>query len=271
MVVFPACKINLGLNVIRKRDDGYHDIETCFYPVPLTDILEIIPSESTEFTTSGNIIPGKPEENLCLKAYYLLSQEFSLAPVRIHLHKIIPTGAGLGGGSSDAAQTLRLLSQMFALNLTDNELSAFASQLGSDCSFFIHDRPMIGSRRGEILAPSSVRLAGKFMVLLHPGLHVSTAEAYSGVVPGEPPLPVETIVSGSVEKWRKLLQNDFELTVFSRFPLISNLKDELYQLGAVYASMSGSGSAVFGIFDQEVSTENTPVHSYVIWKGALAY
>jgi 4-diphosphocytidyl-2-C-methyl-D-erythritol kinase len=270
MVSFPPCKINLGLNIIRKRPDGYHDIETCFYPVPYCDVLEIIPAATTEFSSSGKIIPGESNDNLCLKAYQLLGKEFSLPHVKIHLHKLIPTGAGLGGGSSDAAHTIRLLAEKFSLALSLEQQAARAAILGSDCSFFIYDSPMTASGRGEILKPSSISLKGKFLLLLNPGIHLSTAEAYAGVTPAEPALSIEHILTLPIQKWQTLLVNDFEKSVFARFPLISNLKQELYAHGALYAAMSGSGSTVFGIFDHEVDVRQSSLHPYVIWKGLLS-
>jgi 4-diphosphocytidyl-2-C-methyl-D-erythritol kinase len=269
MVAFPPCKINLGLNIIRKRVDGYHDIETCFYPIPLTDVLEVIPSSSLSFASSGIAIPGNSNDNLCLKAYEFLQKEFGLPPVKIHLHKIIPTGAGLGGGSADAAYTLRLLRDLFNLAIDEKKLMQYAARIGSDCSFFIQDKPMMGIGRGEVLKPCKVDLRGKYLILVNAGLHVSTAEAYAGVIPGTPVFPIEDTFIRPLESWKTLLQNDFEVSVFKRFPLISNLKEELYKAGAVYASMSGSGSSVFGIFSAEAAVENTPLHSYVIWKGYL--
>jgi 4-diphosphocytidyl-2-C-methyl-D-erythritol kinase len=235
VVAFPPCKINLGLNVIRKRADNYHDIETCFYPVPWTDILEVIRSDKFEFTVTGNIIPGNTDDNLCVRAYRLLKTP----PVKIHLHKIIPTGAGLGGGSSDAAWTLRLLNDVFELGLTKDELKRYASQLGSDCPFFIEDGPMIGKGRGEILTKTDMTLKDKFVVIVKPDVHVSTAEAYGGVVPKESTLDIHNLTS---------LKNDFEDSVFQRYPVIRSIKQQLYSAGAMYAAMSGSGSAVFGIF-----------------------
>jgi 4-diphosphocytidyl-2-C-methyl-D-erythritol kinase len=236
VVAFPNCKINLGLNVIRRRSDGYHDIETIFYPVPWTDILEVIPSDKFEFTVTGNVIPGKEDDNLCVRAHKIMNAP----PAKIHLHKIIPTGAGLGGGSSDAAWTLRLLNEVFDLKHSREELRSYAAQLGSDCAFFIDDVPKIGSGRGEILKDTSLSLKGKFIVIIKPGIHVSTAEAYAGVVPKESKLDVE-----DMSTWK----NDFEESVFEKYPLIRKIKEELYKHGAEYASMSGSGSSVFGIFD----------------------
>jgi 4-diphosphocytidyl-2-C-methyl-D-erythritol kinase len=252
MVAFPHCKINLGLQVISKREDGFHTIETCFYPVPWTDILEIIPSTEFSFTSSGEEIPGKEESNLCIRAYRLWQERYSLSPVKIHLHKVLPTGAGLGGGSSDAAFTFRLLNSMANLNLSNIQLREFASQLGSDCAFFVDDKPMMGRGRGEQLSEVSLSLKGFFLVLVKPGIHVSTADAYAGVKPKNPQYTLAEILSQPVSEWKHALINDFEISVFKKFPAIESVKHELYNQGAVYASMSGSGSAVFGIFKSEV-------------------
>lgn len=270
MVSFPPCKINLGLQVIQKRPDGYHDLETCFYPVPWSDILEIVPSEKFSFTVTGDVIPGDANDNLCVKAYRLLADQYKLPPVNMHLHKIIPTGAGLGGGSSDAAHALRLLNKLFDLNLDAAALFEFASRLGSDCAFFVQDKPMIGRGRGEVLTPASgVSLSKKFVVLVKPPIHVSTAEAYGGVTPLRPAVALETIVSDQpITNWKDVLKNDFEPSVFARYPEIKSIKDQLYQKGAVYSSMSGSGAAVFGIFSEEVDLQQIfPGHSY--WSGTL--
>jgi 4-diphosphocytidyl-2-C-methyl-D-erythritol kinase len=254
MVSFPPCKINLGLNVVSKRSDGYHDIETCFYPIPWTDALEIIPATETRFTTSGTIIPGKTDDNLCLKAYELLQHDFPLPPVQIHLHKVIPTGAGLGGGSSDAAHTLRLLNTQFKLSLNTEQLKHYALQLGSDCPFFIEDRAMLGAGRGELLKPTTVNLAGRFIVLVKPDVHVSTTEAYAGVTLSNNSGSLKNILEQTpIDQWKDTLKNDFEASVFKKYPRIQELKQTLYEHGAVYASMSGSGSAVFGIFDKPVA------------------
>lgn len=248
MVVFPHCKINLGLHVISKREDGYHNIETCFYPVPWTDILEIIPAKEFSFTSSGLMIPGKDQDNLCIKAYHHLQTHFDLAPVKIHLHKVLPTGAGLGGGSSDAAFTLRLLNSVFDLKLNPIQLRKFAAQLGSDCSFFVEDKPMLGSGRGEQLVDLPLSLKGLYMVLVKPDIHVSTADAYAGVKPHTPHQTLTDILTLPVAEWKDHLVNDFERSVFAKYPAIEAIKKEFYDHGALYASMSGSGSSVFGIF-----------------------
>jgi 4-diphosphocytidyl-2-C-methyl-D-erythritol kinase len=251
MVSFPPCKINLGLNILSKRPDGYHDLETVFYPIPWTDVLEIIPSSKLSFQSTGNAIPGREEDNLCLRAYHLIKAEFDIAPVQIHLHKIIPTGGGLGGGSADAAYTLRILNEIFELKLSVEQLSRYASQLGSDCAFFIHDEPMHGSGRGELLEKTEANLKGKFFVLVNPGIHVATSHAFAGVTPGVPAHRLKEIIQQPIEKWSQTLKNDFEQSVFINYPAIADIKKQLYSMGAVYASMSGSGSSVFGIFESE--------------------
>lgn len=270
MVCFPPCKINIGLNVVGRRSDGYHDIYTSFYPVPWTDILEIIPSEEvTTFTRSGLDIPGTADSNLCLKAYRLLKKDFPLKPVRIYLHKIIPIGAGLGGGSSDAAYVLKMLNDIFVLKLSVAQLQSYASQLGSDCSFFITDTPMIGSGRGEILSGLQLNLKGKFVVIVKPDIHISTAEAYAGVTPHAATVDLkEVLEQRPLSAWRETVCNDFEVSVFKRHPVIGTIKKQLYDNGARYASMSGSGSSVFGIFEKDTDLQGE-FKDFTYWSGFL--
>ncbi len=269
MVTFPSCKINLGLQVIRKRHDGYHDIETCFYPIPWTDALEVVIADRFSFTASGNSIPGDVTNNLCVKAYELLKRDFDLAPVAIHLHKVIPTGAGLGGGSSDGAYALRLLKQIFDLKLSQDKLKDYALRLGSDCPFFIEDKPMLGSGRGEALTDISIDLNGKFLVLIKPDVHVSTAEAYSGVKPTALSQSIKNILEQKpIAEWKNFLKNDFEQSVFVNYPVIRDIKEKLYEHGALYASMSGSGSAVFGIFEKPVELK-AQFSNAIYWSGKL--
>lgn len=271
MVSFPVCKINLGLNILRKRSDGYHDIETCFYPVPWTDILECIPSKEFSFTSSGLTIPGDAGENLCVKAFQLLKKDLGLDEVSIHLHKIIPAGAGLGGGSSDAAYTLRLLNTVFELNLPQEKLRRYAAMIGSDCAFFIQDLPMMGTGRGDVLHPVAVNLRGKRLALVIPPVHVSTAGAYAGVKPKEPEVAIQQIVEQMPPaRWKENLVNDFEQPVTNKYPETGRIKDTLYAMGAIYASMSGSGSSVFGIFDGEQQIDMTKFKGYTFWSGILS-
>ncbi len=267
MVVFPHGKINLGLHVISKRNDGFHNIETCFYPIPWTDILEVIKSESFSFSCSGIPIPGDSEENLCIKAYQLLQTDLNLSPVKIHLHKVIPTGAGLGGGSSDAAFMLRSLNSLFSLNLSTEQMNLYAAKLGSDCSFFVTDTPKLGRGRGEILLPLAVSLKDLYLVIVKPRIHVSTAEAYAGVKPRNLIFSLAEILESPITSWKEKLTNDFEESVFQIHPQINKIKNELYRQGALYASMSGSGAAVFGIFNTPVSLKNNFEGDY--WGGLL--
>lgn len=268
MIAFPPCKINLGLRVIRKRDDGYHDIETCFYPLPFTDVLEIVPSEKFLFQQTGLTLPGNPDENLCIKAYYLLKDKFNLPEVAIYLHKLIPPGAGLGGGSSDAAWTLRLLHRVFSIPVSNEQLTALALQVGSDCPFFMYDVPMVGTGRGEVLQPFEISLKGYYLLLLKPEQNVSTAEAYSLLTPCAPDVPIEQLLKSNPEEWRATLINDFEQPVLRRYPVIGELKEALYRNGAIYASMTGSGSAVYGIFQNKPEVQADLVR-YVVWEGEL--
>jgi 4-diphosphocytidyl-2-C-methyl-D-erythritol kinase len=258
MILFPNAKINLGLNIIRKRADGYHDLETFFCPVNLCDALEVIPqqspataSENVIFTSSGIHIDGNTSDNICVKAWHLLKNDFpALPPVLMHLHKVIPTGAGLGGGSSDGAFTLQILNKLFDLKVPDAELSAYALQLGSDCPFFLINKPCFAQGRGEHLEAISVDLTGYEILLIHPGIHISTAKAFSGVIPRIPEKSVYGVVQQPVSSWRRELVNDFEESLFPLFPELKEIKESLYAAGAVYASMTGSGSAVYGMFEK---------------------
>jgi 4-diphosphocytidyl-2-C-methyl-D-erythritol kinase len=269
MVSFPPCKINLGLSILRKRPDGYHDLETCFLPVPWSDMLEIIPASIFAFTSSGLDIPGDPADNLCVRAYRLLQKDFNLPPVQIHLHKIIPTGAGLGGGSADAAYTLRLLNDIFDLSLTQQSLATYAAFLGSDCAFFTQDQPMIGTSRGEVLEPIDLSLTGKYVVICKPDIHISTAEAYASITPQIPSISIREILSTKpLGEWWFHLKNDFEAPIMARHPAIRNTRDKFYVQGARYASMSGSGAAVFAIFDDDVVIDPT-AYEGTLWKGRL--
>lgn len=269
MIFFPPCKINLGLQVRAKRRDGFHELSTCFYPVPLHDVLEIIRASEFSFETSGLSMSGSNEDNLCVRAYFLLKKDFDLSPVQMHLHKNIPMGAGLGGGSSDAAWTLRGLNEIFGLKLEARHLKEFAAKLGSDCPFFVEDTPMFATGRGEILESIDVGLGGKFIVIVQPPIHLSTTKAYSKIIPHVPDTDLRTaIVNTPLSGWRFTLVNDFEISVFEQFPQVKRVKESLYQLGAVYASLSGSGSAVFGIFERDVDlSEKFP--DMFFWAGKI--
>lgn len=252
MVVFPNAKINLGLHVVSKRSDGFHNIETCFLPVGIADILEFIPASEIGFQSSGISIPGNISDNLCLKAWELLNREFEIPAVSIHLHKKIPIGGGLGGGSSDAAFMLKGLNELFGLGLSQSDLENYAAQLGSDCAFFIANTTAIASGRGEVLEPVEVDLSAYKLILVNPGIHVTTAEAFSGLTPKTPVSSIAEIMLVEPEFWQGKLINDFEETVFARHPEIEAVKNELLDSGAVYASMSGSGSTVFAFFKQQI-------------------
>jgi 4-diphosphocytidyl-2-C-methyl-D-erythritol kinase len=265
MVSFPNAKINLGLHVVARRPDGYHNIESCFYPVGWTDVLEIIEAETLQFTSSGLPIPGEAAHNLCLKAYAALKKDFNLPPVHIHLHKVIPIGAGLGGGSADAAFAVKLLNDKFALGLTPERMEDYVRPLGSDCAFFIQNKPLYCYDKGDRFADIAVDLKGYWIGLVNPGIHVSTPEAYAGVTPGLPPVPLRDVLARPVAEWRGRLGNDFERTVFAKYPAIAAVKEKLYEAGALYASMSGSGATVYGIFAQPVPLRDYFPAGYTIW------
>ncbi len=251
MIAFPNCKINLGLNVLEKRNDGYHNLETVFFPVRLYDVLEIVDvGNKTKLSTSG-IVVGNAGDNLCLKAFHLLKKDYPQIPeADIHLHKTIPPGAGLGGGSADAAFMLLLLNEKFKLAIPEEKLYGYALQLGSDCPFFLLNKPSIATGRGEILQPLTLSLSGYKIILIYPALHINTAGAFSVINPRIPEKNVQEIVAQPIEKWKDELKNDFENFVFKNYPQVKEIKEALYKAGAVYASMSGSGSTVFGIFNK---------------------
>jgi len=252
MVIFPNSKINLGLNVVGKRSDGYHDIETVFFPIHLRDALEVIEKEKFEFSTSGFSIEGEPEKNLCLKAFNLLKKDFPQLPaVQMHLYKTIPMGAGLGGGSADGAFTLKLLNKKFELLLSEKQLIHYSLQLGSDCPFFILNKPCFATGRGEILEQTELNLSEYKFLIVQPPIHISTAWAFSTIKPLKPVKSIKQIIQQSIATWKAELINDFERPVFEKYPEIKSIKEKLYDAGAIYASMSGSGSSVYGIFKKE--------------------
>lgn len=255
MLCFPNAKINLGLHVVSKRPDGYHNIETIFYPIAIKDALEVVPAaeEKGIFKQSGILLDGNPNQNLVLKAYSLLRKEYNIPEIDIYLRKNIPFGAGLGGGSADAAFMLKLLNNIYELHLSDVQLEKLASHLGADCPFFIRNKPVFATGIGNVFTPIELSLEGYFIALIKPNIHVSTQEAYALIQPKSPAFSLKEIIKDSPETWKEKMVNDFEASVFSQYPAIKKIKDKLYDLGAVYASMSGSGSAVFGIFREEVN------------------
>ncbi|MDJ1480401.1 4-(cytidine 5'-diphospho)-2-C-methyl-D-erythritol kinase [Cytophagaceae bacterium YF14B1] len=269
MLSFPNAKINLGLHITEKRPDGYHNLESCFYSVGWTDVLEIIEFDKLTFTSSGISIPGNPDSNLCIKAYNALKKDFDLPPVHIHLHKVIPIGAGLGGGSADAAFTIKLLNEKFDLKLSPSQMEDYIRPIGSDCAFFIQNYPRYCYDKGDQFEDISVSLKGYYIVLVYPAIHVSTGEAYAGIKPQKPFMPLKQVLAQPVSTWKDRLVNDFENGVFARYPVLATVKQTLYDKGALYATMSGSGSTVFGIFEKEISVEEIFPSEYLVWSGFL--
>lgn len=251
MIAFPHAKINLGLSVISKRPDGYHNLETVFYPVLLRDALEIVPSDQYLFFQTGLEIPGKESDNLVLRACRLLEKHYpQIKPLEIHLHKVIPPGAGLGGGSSNAAEIIRLLNSFYNLKISSEALLMYASEIGSDCSFFMQSKPCFATGRGEILEPLSLDLSNYSLLLVHPKTHIDTSWAFSKIKPGLPKYNLKQSISKPLKDWTNTIFNDFEIPVFEAHPNMSIIKHRLYEAGAVYASMTGSGSTIYGIFEK---------------------
>lgn len=273
MIVFPNAKINIGLNIVEKREDGYHNLESVFLPIGWKDALEVIIDKNNSngnvsFSSSGLAIPGDVNDNLCIKSYRIIQQDYDLPAIKIHLHKNIPMGAGLGGGSSDAAFCIKAINEVCELNLAWGEMHHYAKQLGSDCSFFITNKPTYATQKGDVLETISLNLSGKFILIVHPGIHVSTAQAYAGVKPQKALYNLEEVVLNEpIESWKEKVKNDFEKSVFEQHSEIKNIKDKMYDYGAVYASMSGSGSAVYGIFNQEPTMEFSP--AYAVFKEQI--
>jgi 4-diphosphocytidyl-2-C-methyl-D-erythritol kinase len=255
MIGFPNGKINIGLSVTGKRPDGFHNIETIMVSVEIHDVLEIIisPDNIFSFSTSGIKISGGTNDNLLVKAYELLQKDFQLPAVKIHLHKVIPLGAGLGGGSSDAALTITLINKLFSLGLTTDQMKDYARKLGSDCPFFIENKAAFATGRGDEFEFLDFSLKGKSLMIIKPDIHIATAEAYSWIHPLKKENTLKELIKLPVHNWRNLVINDFEAEVMKRYHVVQMIRDELYEMGALYASMTGSGSAVFGIFDNPVN------------------
>lgn len=257
MISFPNCKINIGLNIVSNRSDGYHNIETVFYPLTLCDALEVLPAglsrSEDEFCLEGVSIDGDAEQNLCMKALRLIKKEISIPPLKIVLMKKIPIGAGLGGGSSDAAFTLKMVNTFCSTRYTDERLIEMASVLGSDCAFFIVNKPVFAFGKGDQMSQISIGLKGLTIVIVKPPIFVSTAEAYSGTTPNVPEHSLRELIQLPVAEWKQVIKNDFEHTIFSRHPEIAAIKKRMYEMGAIYSSMSGSGSSVFGLFNGSVN------------------
>ncbi|RNI31466.1 4-(cytidine 5'-diphospho)-2-C-methyl-D-erythritol kinase [Rufibacter latericius] len=271
MIQFPNAKINLGLQLVEKRPDGFHNLVSCFYPIGWTDALEILPASNGEasFTLSGLPVPGDPTANLCWKAYELLRKDFNLPAIKMHLHKVIPMGAGLGGGSADAAFTLKILNQQFKLNLTEAALENYARQLGSDCAFFIRNQPVLTIEKGDVFEPIPLDLTGWHLLLVYPNLAINTAEAYAGVSPRFPEKDLKTLLSQDIASWKEEVVNDFEVSLFPKYQVLADLKTQLYEMGAEYASMSGSGSTMYGLFQTPPAGPLPFPKEYSVWQGVL--
>lgn len=269
MIAFPNAKINLGLQIVSKRADGYHNLETIFYPLKLRDALEVIPSKSNKqyrFFQSGIKIQGNVSDNLVIKAWELIADKHEIGPIDIHLLKKIPFGGGLGGGSSDAAAMLKLMNDTFSLGYTIEALHQLAVKLGADCPFFLYNKPAFASGIGDQLEAIELDLSRYFLVLVKPDCLVSTKEAYTMVSPLKPEFSLKQVVKRPLSEWRGRMKNDFEPSVFNKFPEIYRIKETLYDMGATYASMSGSGATVFGIFESQPQIENRFV-GHFLWKS----
>lgn len=270
MITFPNAKINLGLNIVSKRSDGYHNLETIFYPVAIKDALEIIVKEDQSedaFFQEGIKVDSSPDDNLVMRALKLMRDRYNFPSLEIRLLKAIPFGAGLGGGSADASFMLKLINDTFKLGISDEDLASLAVQLGADCPFFIYNRPVFATGIGEIFEDIELSLKNYIIVLIKPDIHVSTKDAFAGIKPAHPVVSLKEIIKKPVEDWRELMVNDFEESVFAKHPEIGNIKAQLYVHGAVYASMSGSGSSVFGIFNQQPKNIESLFPSYFVWTG----
>lgn len=265
MVAFPNAKINIGLNITARRPDGYHNLESVFYPILIRDVIEVIEAPELKFTASGLDIPGNSQDNLCIKAYSLLAGDYDLVPVHIHLHKHIPVGAGLGGGSSDAAFFIRLMNEKFELGLTDEQMEGYCRRLGADCAFFISNKPVFAVGKGDEFSPVDLDLTSYFMVLVLPGVRISTSEAYRDVKPAKSGVYLPELIKLPVSEWRSGIKNDFERSIFKNHPVVRGIKSGLYEAGAMYASMSGSGSSVYGIFNEKIKLPELEKNNQVFY------
>lgn len=265
MILFPPAKINLGLNILFKRDDGFHEIETCMCEIPLTDVLELLPADDFRFVQTGFEISDEGgANNLVVRAYDLMKEKYSIGGAYIHLRKNIPMGAGLGGGSADGAYALKGLNELFSLNLSVEELEKLAAELGSDCPFFIEGDMQLASGRGEDLSPIDIDLNGYYIKLINPGIHIGTAEAYAGVQLMEESGSLIQQLQEPVHTWRHSVKNDFEASIFQKHSALESIKNELYEEGAVYASMTGSGSTMFGLFTEEPTKSDSGLFEKIL-------
>lgn len=253
MLCFPNAKINIGLNIVEKRADGFHNIETIFYPIPLTDGLEIIRSDAKNyrFSSSGIPIHIPDEDNIVCKAFELIRSQYKIPSTAIHLHKNIPFGAGLGGGSADAAFMIKMLNTQYSLNIPIKEMESLAGKIGSDCPFFIQNKPVFAEGKGDVFSTCQIDLSGYHILLIKPDIHIGTPEAYANTTPAIPAQSLLTLTKEPIENWKNSIVNDFENSIFPNHPKLADIKSELYDMGAVYASMSGSGSSIFGLFKEK--------------------
>lgn len=279
MITFPNCKINIGLQVVSKREDGYHNIESVFLPVPLCDVLEIVPNETSRendiaytnnfyLKMSGATIPGNGADNICTKAFQLLHTQFRLPPTALFLHKNIPTGAGLGGGSSDGSFTLKLINQIYKLGIENSRLKEFAAMLGSDCPFFIDNAPAYVGGRGTDIRLIPLTLHGYHITIINPRIHVSTQEAYSMITPQTPKYNLLEALQQPVPRWKEIIVNDFERPLSAKYPELLEIKTQLYDAGAKYASMTGSGSSFYALSTKQL-TLPAKLKSNFCWQGIL--
>ncbi|MBB6110993.1 4-diphosphocytidyl-2-C-methyl-D-erythritol kinase [Mucilaginibacter lappiensis] len=265
MILFPNAKINIGLNITERRPDGYHNLETIFYPINIKDALEVVVSDKLSFESSGLDIPGRVEDNLCIKGYHLLKNDHDLPPVSIHLHKNIPIGAGLGGGSADAAYFIRLMNQQFELGLSVEEMTGYARKLGADCAFFIENKPVFAFEKGDEFESIKLDLSNYKIALVMPDVHISTAEAFRGIKPSPVKESLFDLITEPITEWKKNIKNDFEASIFKNHVEIRGVKAALYEAGAIYASMSGSGASVFGIFEQTPDLQHLEAENEVFY------
>jgi len=265
MIAFANAKINIGLQVLSRREDGYHNLETVFYPLKLYDVVEVVEAPDMRFIPSGIPVPGDGRDNLCLRAYRLLSETHDLPPVHIYLHKAIPIGAGLGGGSADAAFLLTLLNTMFELELDESQLMDYARRLGADCAFFIRNTPVLATGIGDVFQDVKIDLSAYHLVLVKPPVHISTAEAYRTVTPDPEGRQLKSAIARPVAEWRDTIVNDFEAGIFANHPEIAVVKNQLYENGALFAAMSGSGSSVYGLFRKPVKIPDLELTNEVFY------
>ena len=270
MIYFSPAKINLGLQILERREDGFHNLRSVMFPIGLCDILEINQQsgnpEPLRFSRSGFRFEDDPERNLCVRAWKLMDAECDLPSVAIHLHKQIPIGAGLGGGSSNASAVLKALNGLSGTPVPATRMAELAARLGSDCPFFLHDSPLLMEGRGELLSPVRLSLKDHYLVVLFPGIHISTAEAYAAVTPAIPSVHLRASIALPVNRWKQSVVNDFERSAFALHPLLPELKEALYRAGALYASMSGSGSSLYGIFGTPPELPGE-LHKFIVWQG----